>query len=411
MRYPMFLAQYDVGRKRLFAVSHRTRLPVETLAQLLPIKHQFGITRVANVTGLDRIGLPVVLAVRPNSRSVAVSQGKGTSLEAAKASAVMEAIELWHAENFLRPMIYASHSEIDRRGGVIDVSRLPRVKTSRYSEHLRMHWVEGSNLMSGEPLLVPHEMVHADYAYPVPPGYGSFPASTNGLASGNHPLEAICHAIWEVVERDAITLWHHLPADRRAATMIDSATIDCPISNHLLRSIERAGLDVALWDATSDIGIATIYCLLTDRADLQGHIGVGSGTHADSRVALARTLTEAVQTRMNYITGSRDDLRLEEFMTQGRGKKAQEAKTLLKRTTPLRDFAAIPDRPVPTFREDLDWLMIRLGAVGIDQIACVDLSSELPDLSIVRVVIPGLESPHDDDTFVPGPRAIAAASQ
>jgi YcaO-like protein with predicted kinase domain len=151
----MMLAQSDDGRKRLFAGSHRTRLPIETLAQLLPIKHRFGITRIANVTGLDRIGLPVVLATRPNSRSVAVSQGKGTSIEAAKASAVMEAVELWHAENFLHPMTYASYSEIEQGGRAMDVSRLPRIKNSRYSEYLRMHWVEGSNLRSGAPILVP----------------------------------------------------------------------------------------------------------------------------------------------------------------------------------------------------------------------------------------------------------------
>jgi YcaO-like protein with predicted kinase domain len=404
-------AQSDVGVKRLFEGSHRTRLPRETLEQLLPIKHRFGITRVANVTGLDRIGLPVVLVTRPNSRSVAVSQGKGTSLEAAKASAVMEAIELWHAENFLRPMLYASYSEIERRIPVIDVSRLPRLKGSRYSENLRMHWVEGSNLRSGEPIFVPYEMVHADYAYPDPPGHGSFPASTNGLASGNHPLEAICHAIWEVVERDAMTLWHHLPVDRRTATMIDPATIDCPISADILLRIQRAGLDVALWDASSDIGIATLYCLITDRDDPQGHIGVGSGTHADRRVALARTLTEAVQTRMNYITGSRDDLRLQEFMSQGRAQKAQEAKALLKNAAPLRDFTTIPDHVVETFREDLDWLTQRLGSVGVDQIACVDLSSDVSNLSVFRIVIPGLEAPHDDDTFMPGPRVLGAATQ
>ena len=407
----MILAQSDVGRKRLFAGSHRTRVPVETLEQLLPIKHRFGITRVANVTGLDRIGLPVVLATRPNSRSVAVSQGKGTSLEAAKASAVMEAIELWHAENFLRPMIYASNSEIEQSGRVIDVSRLPRVKDGRYSEYLRMHWVESSNLVTGEPILIPHEMVHADYSHPFPPGHGSFHASTNGLASGNHPLEAICHAIWEVVERDAITLWHQLPVDRRTATMIDPATIDCPISADILLCIQRAGLNVALWDATSDVGIATFHCLITDRDDPQGHIGVGSGTHADSRVALARTLTEAVQTRMNYITGSRDDLRLEEFMTQGRAQKAQEAKALLRNATPLRDFTAIPSHIAETFREDLDWLIQRLASIGVDQIACVDLSSGIPNLAVCRIVIPGLEAPHDDDTFVPGPRALGAATQ
>jgi ribosomal protein S12 methylthiotransferase accessory factor len=407
----MILARSDVGRKRLFAGSHRTRLPVETLEQLLPIKHHFGITRLANVTGLDRIGLPVVLATRPNSRSVAVSQGKGTSLPAAKASAMMEAIELWHAENFLRPMIYASHSEIERCGQAVDVSRLPQVRESRYSEYRRMHWVEGSNLISGEPILIPHEMVHADYTHPFPPGHGSFPASTNGLASGNQPLEAICHAIWEVVERDAITLWHHLPAGHRAATMIDPATIDCPLANDILLSIERAGLDAALWDATSDVGIATFYCLITDKADPQGHIGVGSGTHADRRVALARTLTEAVQTRMNYITGSRDDLRLEEFMIQGRAQKAQEARKLLRKSEPLRDFTILPHHVMQTFREDLDWLIQRLSSIGIDQIACVDLSSGISDLSVVRAVIPGLEPPHDDETYVPGSRALAAATQ
>ncbi len=401
----------DVGRKHFFAGSHRTRLPAETLEQLLPIKLKFGITRIANVTGLDRIGLPVVLATRPNSRSVAVSQGKGTSLEAAKVSALMEAIELCHAENLLRPMIYASYGEIERRLQVVDVSRLPRVKYSRYSESLRIHWVEGRDLRSGEPIYIPHEMVHADYAHPVFPGEGSFPASTNGLASGNHPLEAVCHAIWEVIERDAITLWHQLPVGRRAATMIDLATIDCPTSNEILHSIVRAGLRVDLWDATSDVGIATFHCLITDKADDQGHIGVGSGTHADSRVALARTLTEAVQTRMNYITGSRDDLRLEEYMAQGRAQKAHEAKALLKSGPPLRDFALVPSRLTATFREDLDWLMNRLGAVGIDQIACFDLSSDVPDLYVVRVVIPGLEAPHDDDAFVPGPRAIAAANR
>jgi len=51
-----------------------------------------GITRVANVTGLDHVGIPVVMACRPNARGLAVSQGKGLTLDAAKASAVMESI-------------------------------------------------------------------------------------------------------------------------------------------------------------------------------------------------------------------------------------------------------------------------------------------------------------------------------
>ena len=57
-----------------------------------------GITRLGNITGLDRIGIPVAIAVRPNSRSVSVAQGKGLEMPQAMASALMEACETFHAE-------------------------------------------------------------------------------------------------------------------------------------------------------------------------------------------------------------------------------------------------------------------------------------------------------------------------
>ena len=63
-----------------------------------------GITRIANITGLDRLGIPVVMVCRPNSRSIAVSQGKGLTLDAAKASGLMESVETFHAESITRPL-------------------------------------------------------------------------------------------------------------------------------------------------------------------------------------------------------------------------------------------------------------------------------------------------------------------
>lgn len=42
-----------------------------------------GVTHVADVTGLDIIGLPVFMAYRPNSRGLAVAQGKGLAIDAA----------------------------------------------------------------------------------------------------------------------------------------------------------------------------------------------------------------------------------------------------------------------------------------------------------------------------------------
>jgi YcaO-like protein with predicted kinase domain len=64
--------------------THRLVPPAETLARLRPLLPKLGITRVANVTGLDTIGIPVAMAVRPNSRSLSVSQGKGLDLDAAR---------------------------------------------------------------------------------------------------------------------------------------------------------------------------------------------------------------------------------------------------------------------------------------------------------------------------------------
>ena len=389
--------------------SHRTRSPVETLERVLPLKQQFGITRVANVTGLDRIGIPVVLVTRPNSRSVAVSQGKGISLDAAKASAVMEAIELWHAENIIQPMIFASSQEIDRYGPSLDFAGLPQIMGSRYSSERRFHWTEGFDVASGNKLLVPHEMIHANYTHPSLPGEGCFPASTNGLASGNHPLEAICHAIYEIIERDALTVWNHLPPEARDLTGLDPASIDCAICTGLIASIKRAGLQISIWDVTSDVGVATFLCLIIDPNVDGSHLGLGSGTHPVREVALSRALTEAAQTRMNYITGSRDDLRSAEFTDAGRAQLRNSTRTMLRSGTAKRSFALIPTHPTATLREDLDWMITRLDAVGINEIACVDLSQDLADISIVRVVIPGLEAPHDDDRFIAGPRAHAAS--
>src|SRR6478609_9891201 len=67
----------------------------EALAGHLP---HYGITRVADLTGLDCIGLPVWTAIRPASRTLSTSQGKGATSLLAKLSAVMEGIELWHIE-------------------------------------------------------------------------------------------------------------------------------------------------------------------------------------------------------------------------------------------------------------------------------------------------------------------------
>src|SRR3954454_14847593 len=99
--------------------THRVGSPAETLGRGGPLMARMGITRLGNITGLDRIGIPVAVAVRPNSRSVSVSQGKGFELSQALASALMEAIELFHAEEPAGRTVDASFVELSANAPVV----------------------------------------------------------------------------------------------------------------------------------------------------------------------------------------------------------------------------------------------------------------------------------------------------
>src|SRR3989442_3209074 len=66
--------------------------PQETLAPVRPPFPMFGITRLAHVTGLDRIGIPVWLCIRPNARCLSGSQGKRLDDDLARVSAVPEVV-------------------------------------------------------------------------------------------------------------------------------------------------------------------------------------------------------------------------------------------------------------------------------------------------------------------------------
>ncbi|WP_206057195.1 YcaO-like family protein [Nitratireductor sp. XY-223] len=396
----------DPGLKDCSRGLQRVCAAEDTLARILPQKHRFGITRIANVTGLDRIGLPVFLATRPNARSVAVSQGKGMRDSEARASALMEAVEIWHAEHYDRPMRFSSARELACSHRLIDVGRLPAIADGRFNASLRMLWAEAVDLMSGDALLVPFEMVHADYTHPVQPGHGCFPASTNGLASGNHPLEAICHGICEVIERDALSIWHHAPPEQQAGRGVDPESVDDPDCKAAIGKIAAAGLEMGVWDITTDIGVATFLCVIRDGAAEPGHIGIGSGTHLSQGVALRRSLTEAAQTRLNYISGSRDDLMLSEFTARGRGEKAGAVGRMLAENGRARRFADAPSAENDTLQADLADLLDGLRKAGIDEVAAVDLSRSEFGIPVMRIIIPGLEAPHDDVTYVAGDRAF-----
>jgi ribosomal protein S12 methylthiotransferase accessory factor len=365
-----------------------------------------GITRIADVTGLDSIGIPVVMVVRPNSRSLSVSQGKGVDLDSATASGLMESIELHTAERLdLSPRMASAATLRRERQAMLDVESLARPTWTRWHPDLEIRWVSGTNLLTGRTMWVPYEGVHVDGVTPHDAHTGVVAVTSNGLASGNHLAEAIVHGLCEVVERDAMALLSARPPAERAARRIDPATVDDDECRRLLDLYDEAGVEVGIWDATSDVGIACLAVAITERDPSPFRripLARGAGCHPSAPIALSRALTEAAQCRLTVIAGSRDD-----HLPSSYQQLRDPARVAAMGPMPARptSFADVPSVSAATVIHDLDHVVARVRAVGVRQIAVVDLSpAELP-VSVVRVLVPGLEGMSDVVGYVPGSRA------
>ena len=401
----------DGGRKRYRLGTHRTVPPEETIGRLRPLLDAFGITRVANLTGLDRTGVPVVMVCRPNARSSAVFHGKGIDIAAAKASGLMEAVETWHAEHVQLPLRFGSAAEFARTQRLVEIAGLPRTPAHGFHEHLPLLWVEGRDLMSAEPVWLPYEIVHADGTIAGPPSSGCFAASTNGLASGNHFLEAVSHALCEVIERDATSLWHRLPPQAQDARRLDLATVRDETCRALIERLASSQLEIGVWEITTDVGVPAFQCAAVDRTGEIRHVGHGAGCHPVSEVALLRALTEAVQVRTTYIVGSREDLRHDDYDHATLERRLRRAEALLRPVERTRDFGTAGRFVFDDFEAEVSWLVERLRAAGLKEAVVVDLTRPEFGISVVRAVVPGLEGSDHHADYVPGERARALAGQ
>jgi YcaO-like protein with predicted kinase domain len=368
--------------------THRVCRFADSWAQIRSRFGEMGITRVANVTGLDDIGVPVVMACRPMARTISVFQGKGLTLEAARVSGAMEAIECFHAEEELELSIRtASWAELASHAPAVDLAALPLRRGAVLDVRRSMRWIEGRDLLSGSVCWVPEACVRVMQN-------GQLASTSRGLASGNTLCEALSHGVCEVIEHHSLAVWQALPGELRRATRIDLATVDDDGCRWVLDRFERAQLDVGAFNMTGESGIAALAAYVAPRT-VDGHRllppAAGFGCHPDRRVALARALTEAAQSRLTHIAGARDD------MTPGQYSEGTRAEFVAHVRAFIRGGGARPFDTLPTVvnsrvSEDLAWELDRLRAGGIEQVAGFDLTRSDIGIPVVRVVIPGLRS-------------------
>ena len=334
--------------------THRTLDPRHTLTRVQPHLLDLGITRCADITGLDTPGIPVYCAIRPTGRTIQLSNGKGVRRVDAQVSALMEAIETHHAEHPLPHTLHrASRSGLLAHGhDVVNPASLASFRPEVFhSPHYQIDWMRGTNLHTGDDIWVPASAVHL--SWPAPCEF-----SSNGLASGNDLTEATAHALYELLERDALARLRRDGAIRinDHCRVLDQTSITDPVVTDLTDAITRAGLTPVLLTVPTLAPVTTCWAAILDPDPLAPctAINFGFGAHLSPGIAASRALTEAAQTRLTFIHGSRDDIRAGLYTQTRTSSRLRHSFSQLR---PNQHWNELTDHATPTLDSDLKVLL------------------------------------------------------
>jgi thioglycine synthase len=422
-------------------ISPRVRSLDDTLSHITPICKKIGVTRISDITYLDRLYIPNYSSILPGTDdSIWVYSGKGPTKKHAKVSALMESIERYCSlySTWPNDLIRGTFSELSKRyNKVLHPEEVVEPVESSYNDRDSVtDFLLGFDLLNKEDVLVPARLAFSRY-FSKPPGVNIFPYShTNGLASGNVIEEAICHALCEVIERDAVSIAEvcasSLPysllenfmkflknpkqtgsqlADSSGNDFVDDSSIfsDVNISEiadkfepvkYLVGRFADAGLPLLIKDITQkDIGIPTFTASSVEWISSKyGYFAYGYGTHLDSRIALIRAITELTQTRAVNIQGARDDCHKIEYRENDEIYKrkwqfmpatSSRIRTGNKKTI---SFSEIKSYIMDDILDDIKFILNRLKKAGLKRAIIVDLTNPKLGTPVVRAIVPGLET-------------------
>lgn len=377
--------------------THRAKNPSETIKWIEKKLQNIGVTRITEITHLDRIGIPVYSAIRPTAEEGAVSiyAGKGATRSQAKASAMMEAFERYSAEKKSVDSEKSIKASVDDITEHIDPKALILPEDSKVDG--KIEWVKATNLKNEKMAHIPANAVYHPYN-PPEDCVSLFRSNTNGLASGNAIEEAVFHGLMELIERDA---WSIFEAKKGPKREIDCQGTGNKIIEDLLYKFKDAKIDITLVDLTNDIRIPTIAAvaddtLLKDPALLS----IGVGTHLDPEVAVIRALTEVAQSRATQIHGTREDTVRAIFMKKaGYERMKRINRHWFEEPETVIGLDKLKNRSRKTFQEDIKVTLKELKRCGFSDVFFVNLTRKV-NVPVVRVIVPGLEVFAVDNTRI-----------
>ena len=378
--------------------TQRVLAPETTLANTTELLPMIGVTRIANITDLDRVGIPVFSAIRPSAAAGAISiySGKGANETNARISAIMESFERCLAEqpevsNDLKGIELNAERVVDTYESLSesypalypDALLLPQP----VAEFTNLEWVMGDDIMNDVEVFVPANAVFHPYS-PLR-GDQLFRSNTNGLASGNTIEEAVLHGLLEVIERDALSTAEFTRKPGKEIVLSESDGLNY----ELKKKMEETGIQVKLRLLESDVDVPTVVTALDDTVLKDPALLVmGAGAHLSPEIAITRALTEAAQSRVVQIHGAREDTDRERVVRTFGYEHMKKLNSYWfepaeKEETLTQD--EMNDSSGDTPAANINTVLERLGGIA-DGAIIVNLSREV-SIPVIRAIIPGFE--------------------
>jgi ribosomal protein S12 methylthiotransferase accessory factor len=280
----------------------------ELLARVEPLVSPFGpvarVKRVRPSRGLDRLAAYGAFVGWMNQggpgRKHSPTAASGRALDdpdRARLIAIAEGAERYSAGDFLgEPVVTAMASDLP--GPVMDLDRVPRCSPAELARPgcpLRplepaapMRWVQGVELCHREITWVPAVMA-CYHLRDTTEAERFWHRMSTGCAVHFDPAEAVLRAILEIIERDIIAiLWlQNLPLPVIRETGLSDG------AGYVLDAERRHFVKNYLFDATSDLGVPTVYCLRIAEHDAKASRLVGCASARSIEAAAEKALLEA----------------------------------------------------------------------------------------------------------------------
>ncbi|UUM26855.1 YcaO-like family protein [Acinetobacter colistiniresistens] len=370
----------------------------ETLEIAVNIGEKVGVSRVTNITWLDKIGIPVFSSIRPNAvkGSLCVNAGKGRFPKEAMVGAYMEAIEFSYAEyrNRIIPTIDLKIKEIIEQANCkFNFLDLNPILGIELMEDNLVTCVLAQDIVTKEEIYIPAELVY--HPFLENKNKRILGTSTNGLCSGNSLDEATLHGLAELFERD-------IQAFDSFANQSQFVEFDEKHENiiDLKQKIEKAGFELSCRYVDNIYQLPYFHAYILDPSDESPvAVSYGSAFHPIKNIAAVRAISEAAQSRLTQIHGGRDDVidRTNFFAVNGGKAFEQQSVNIVRKLVTskvkLIHYSKIPDKSdeIRSIGDGIYLLIEKLKSVGIDQVLRVELTPKNSQLTVVKVIVPKME--------------------